>query len=295
MESWERLGSHREIRGRRLFVVDVPAEREAEPPVFILHGFPTCSMDWSEVLPALARTRRVVAFDLLGFGLSEKPDQAYSLFEQADLAEGVAAALGLARVALVTHDVGDSIGGELLARSLEGKLGFQVVERVLTNGSIYMDLVALSPGQVGLLGLPDARLPEDRAPSREALAASLAGLMGERHRAAAGAHLAALVELMVRDGGHRLLPRLIRYIDERKRHEARWTGAIERHPSPLSIVWGTDDPIARVAMAHRLAAARPDAELCLLEGVGHFPMIEDPERFGAAVTRRPRPGAPSPA
>jgi pimeloyl-ACP methyl ester carboxylesterase len=251
--------------------------------VLILHGFPTSSMDWSEVVPALRRARRVVAFDLLGFGLSDKPDQAYSLFEQADLAEAVAARLGLGRVALVTHDVGDSIGGELLARSLEGKLGFEVASRVVTNGSIYMDLVELSAGQLALLKLPDARLPENLAPSRDALEASLLGLMGEERRATAAPHVAALVGGMLRDEGARLLPRIIRYIEERRRHEARWTGAIERHASPLAIVWGTVDPIARVAMAHRLAKARPDAELCLLEGVGHFPMVEDPERFGAAL------------
>ena len=88
---------------------------------------------------------------------------------------------------------------------------------------------------------------------------------------------------MLRDDGHLLLPRIIRYVDERRQHERRWTGAIERHPAPLAIVWGADDPIARVAMAHRLAKARPDAELQLLDGVGHFPMVEDPERFGAAL------------
>lgn len=283
MPDWERLGTQREIRGRRLFVVDLPAEREDGPPLFLLHGFPTSSEDWREVAPALRRTRRVVSFDLLGFGRSEKPDQAYSLFEQADLAEGVAQALGLAEVALVTHDVGDSIGGELLARDLEGGLGFEVVRRVITNGSIYMDLVALSPGQRALLELPDARLPESATPSREALAGSLLSLMGEGRRAGAAAHVDALVAGVLHDGGHRLLPRIIRYIEERRRHEARWTGAIERHPSPLAVVWGADDPIARVAMAQRLAAARPDAALCLLEGVGHFPMVEDPERFAAAL------------
>jgi len=283
MERWEDLGSRLEIGGRRLFVVDLPAEREAAPPAFILHGFPTSSLDWREVVPALRRTRRVVAFDLLGFGLSDKPDQAYSLFEQADLAEGVAARLGLARVALLTHDVGDSVGGELLARSLEGRLGFEVAARVVTNGSIYMDLVELSPGQLALLKLPDARLAANLAPPRQALEASLSGLMGERHRARAAAHVAELVDGMLRGDGHLLLPRIIRYIDERRKHEPRWTGAIERHPAPLAIVWGTDDPIARVAMAHRLAKARPDAELHLLEGVGHFPMVEDPERFGAAL------------
>jgi pimeloyl-ACP methyl ester carboxylesterase len=283
MGRWEELGRHREIRGRRLFVVDLPAEREAAPPAFVLHGFPTSSQDWSEVVPALRRTRRVVTFDLLGFGFSEKPDQPYSLFEQADLAEGVAAELGLARAALLTHDVGDSIGGELLARSLEGKLGFEVSERVVANGSIYMDLVQLSPGQLGLLQLPDARLPANLAPTREAMAASLTSLMGERHRERAAAHVAELVEGMLRDEGVRLLPRIIRYIEERRRHEARWTGAIERHPSPLAIVWGEADPIAKVEMARRLAKARPDARLTLLGGVGHFPMVEDPERFAAAV------------
>ena len=292
MESWEKQGQPLEIRGRRLFVIDFPAERETGPPVFILHGFPTSSIDWREVVPFLRHERRVVAFDLLGFGLSAKPDQPYSLFEQADLAAGVLERLGLARIALATHDVGDSIGGELLARSLEGALGVEIVERVIANGSIYMDLVQLSRGQRALLALPDARIDGPSAPSREGLAASLLELMGEARRADAAARVGAMVDGMLRDEGFRLLPRIIRYIEERKQHEGRWTGAIERHPSPLAIVWGADDPIARVAMAHRLAAARPDASLCILDGVGHFPMVEDPIRFGAALRRALRFAAP---
>ena len=296
MQPWEQLGAQIEIRGHRLFVVDLPAEREAAPPVLILHGFPTSSLEWREIVPLLRRERRVVTFDLLGFGLSDKPDQAYSLFEQADLAQGVAQRLGLSRVVLATHDVGDSIGGELLARSLEGKLGFEVVQRVIANGSIYMDLVTLSRGQLALLGLPDARLPSRSPPPREALAASLLELMGERHRASAAPLVADMVEGMMHAEGYRLMPRLIRYIEERRRHEPRWTGAIERHPSPLAIVWGEVDTIARVSMAHRLAALRPDASLCVLDGVGHFPMVEDPARFGAAVLAglapRARPGHP---
>jgi pimeloyl-ACP methyl ester carboxylesterase len=271
------------VRGHRLFALDLPAERESAPPALILHGFPTSSRDWSEVVPSLQRTRRVVAFDFLGFGLSDKPDQAYSLFEQADLAEGVAARLGLSRVALLTHDMGDSVGGELLARGLEGRLGFEVCERVVANGSIYLELAELTAGQLALLKLPDARLPAQLAPAREALVASLASLLGARRQPGAEAHIAALVDGILHGEGQRLLPRIIRYIEERRRHEARWTGAIERHPAPLAIVWGADDPVARVAMARRLAQARPDAELCILEGLGHFPMVEDPARFAAAL------------
>jgi pimeloyl-ACP methyl ester carboxylesterase len=89
--------------------------------------------------------------------------------------------------------------------------------------------------------------------------------------------------MIARHDGHLLLPRLIRYIEERRAHESRYTGAIESHPSALSIVWGADDPIAVVAMATRLHQARPDATLEILDGVGHYPMVEAPTRFAQSV------------
>ncbi len=88
---------------------------------------------------------------------------------------------------------------------------------------------------------------------------------------------------MVHNDGDRIMPRLIRYIEERRANEQRFTGAIERHPSPLGIVWGADDPIAVVAMTDRLHQVRPDATKTVLDGVGHYPMVESPARFAAAV------------
>jgi pimeloyl-ACP methyl ester carboxylesterase len=83
--------------------------------------------------------------------------------------------------------------------------------------------------------------------------------------------------------GQLLLPRVIRYIEERRRSETRYTGAIERHPSPLVVVWGQDDPIAVPAMAEQLCARRPDATLHRLDGVGHYPMVEAPDRLVEAL------------
>ncbi len=51
------------------------------------------------------------------------------------------------------------------------------------------------------------------------------------------------------------------------------------------MVWGVDDPIAVVAMTDRLCEVRPDAVVELLDGVGHYPMIEAPARFAKAVRR----------
>ena len=64
--------------------------------------------------------------DMIGYGLSAKPDAKYSLFSQADVVEACALELGLGDVALVTHDMGDSVGGEILAREIDGNLSFHV-------------------------------------------------------------------------------------------------------------------------------------------------------------------------
>ena len=121
--------------------------------------------------------------------MSAKPDIAYSLFAQADVVEACARELGLGDVALVTHDVGDSIGGELLARELDGALGFHVTRRVLTNGSIYMDLVQLSDGQKFCWRLPDEALPPESRLNADGTAAGLhvtfAPRLGGRSRRAA--------------------------------------------------------------------------------------------------------------
>jgi pimeloyl-ACP methyl ester carboxylesterase len=145
-----------------------------------------------------------------------------------------------------------------------------------------MELVQLSDGQQLLLALPDEMLPEAQAPDRGAIEAALRGTLAP-DASADPAELDTLAQLVVHDGGNRLLPRTIRYIEERRQHERRWYDAIERHASPLTIVWGDADPIAVWPMAERLHAARPDATLVRLEGIGHYPMLEARDAFNAAL------------
>ncbi|HEY4377764.1 MAG TPA: alpha/beta hydrolase [Acidimicrobiales bacterium] len=284
VEAWEALGHRIDVDGVEVWVADLPAVDEQRPPVFVLHGFPTCSFDWHHVVEPLRRHRRVVLFDLPGFGLSAKPDRRYGIRFWADVAEGVLAHCGLAEIALVTHDAGDTVGGELLARDLDGELHVAVTERVVTNGSIYLGLAHLTDGQNLLLSLPDARFdiagpPDDRGGAyRRALAATCSA-----DHQPDDAELEAQWLLADREDGTSLLPRTIRYIEDRRAEEARFTGAIEQHPSPLSILWGAVDPIADVAMVDSLVAARPDARTVRLAGVGHYPMTEAPEQFTAAL------------
>lgn len=286
---WESVGTTRRLCGERIFTIDAPSigpERHA--PLLVLHGFPTSSFDYAAVLDGLRDGRRVLLFDMLGYGLSAKPDRGYPMALQADIAAAYVAALEIGRLALLTHDMGDTVGGELLARRAEGAWPVEVTRRVVTNGSIYIEQAHLTGGQQMLLGLPDQVLagpvPIDDTSITQSLRETFSPDTPQVPEGWPEDPVPAAAAQIVHDEGHRLLPRLIRYIEERRANERRFTGAIETDPSPLHIVWGLDDPIAVPSMVDTLLAARPDATATRLAGVGHYPMIEAPHRFlGAAL------------
>jgi pimeloyl-ACP methyl ester carboxylesterase len=287
-EGWEGIGLRRDVCGHQIFTIDAPAiGPEVYEPLLILHGFPTSSFDYAGVLDGLRAGRRVLLLDFLGYGLSDKPDQPYTMGQQADIAMGFVADLGLDRLALLTHDMGDTVGGELLARRAEGTWSAEITRRVITNGSIYIEQAHLTDGQQLLLSLPDEKLPPNMPVNAESLTKSLRDTFSPHTvMPEPGSRLDPLpptVEQILHNDGHLVLTRLIRYIEERRANERRFTGAIETDPSPLHVVWGADDPIAVVSMVDTLVAARPDATAIVLDLVGHYPMVEAPGRFLDAV------------
>jgi pimeloyl-ACP methyl ester carboxylesterase len=285
---WEGIGIRRTLEGHSVFTVDAPSiGPEVHSPLLILHGFPTSSFDYAAVLNGLRSGRRVLLIDDLGYGLSDKPDRPYTMALQADLAAAFVAELGIDRLSLLTHDMGDTVGGELLARRAEGTWAVDITQRVVTNGSIYIEQAHLTNGQQFLLSLPDEFLEPDSFITAATLTQSLRDTFSPATSLPSPDvpidPLPAGVEQIMYNDGHRVLPRLIRYIEERRANERRFTGAIETDPSPLHIVWGCDDPIAVVGMVDTLLAARPDATAVRLDGVGHYPMVEAPTRFLEAV------------
>ena len=86
------------------------------PPIVLLHGLGASSYTWHKIAPALARTNRVIAIDLKGFGESDKPlDQHYSIFDQAKLVDDFITRRKLRGVTLIGHSFG---GGVALAVAL---------------------------------------------------------------------------------------------------------------------------------------------------------------------------------
>jgi pimeloyl-ACP methyl ester carboxylesterase len=282
VRAWREGGRFITLAGQQVFVSDTGSGPGR--PVVIVHGFPGSSFDWHEVVPRLAAHRRVVIFDLLGYGLSAKPTSArYSLFEQTELAEAVVAGCGVERCVLIGHDMGDTVVAELLHRHNRGKLAFTVEGVILTNGSIFIDMARLSRGQRLALALPGRTLPVS-IPTRF-LRRSLMESFAPGAPPPPGA-VDAMVALLRHGGGARLLPRQIRYLEERRTHQGRWTAALVDYPGLMTAIWGERDPIAVVAMVRRLRELRPQTEVLTWPDVGHWPCIEVPDRLAGAIIDR---------
>ncbi len=278
LESWRRRGARVSLLGRSFFVVRAGAGERT--PLVLVHGFPTSSHDWSAALPLLAETRRVLAIDLLGFGLSDKPwPHDYTIGEQTDVVEAWLAQEGVTRAHVLAHDMGDTVIQELLARQLEGKAGLEPASIVLLNGGILVERVRPILAQRVLrrrfLGPIAARFLGPRSFAR-----SLTGIAGKKPRPE---DLAASWALVAENGGKRAAQGLIRYMDERVARRDRWRRATLGHRSPLRLVWGDRDPISGFDIAEEVLALRPATSVVRLEGTGHYPQVEEPERVARAV------------
>jgi pimeloyl-ACP methyl ester carboxylesterase len=186
------------------------------------------------------------------------------------------------RCRIVGHDMGDTVTAELAHRANHGELPFALESIVLTNGSIFIDLAQLTRGQRLTLRLPDRRslFPMPTAILRRSLMESFT-----RTAPPPDGAVDDLIALIQHDAGDRLMPRLIRYITERRRHQPRWTAGLVDFAGPLTLVWGTEDPIAVLPMTERLASLRPATTVVRLDGVGHWPSIEVPERLAEELVR----------
>jgi pimeloyl-ACP methyl ester carboxylesterase len=279
VEAWGRRGHPEEFRGRRIHCFHRPGEG---PLLLLLHGFPTCSYDWRELI-ALEPNRAILAFDFLGFGLSDKPrDHDYTLAWQADLTEELVRRHGGGPVHLVAHDMGTSVATELLARDIDGQLGVELAAAVLFDGSVIIERASLTPGQKLLrsrLGPLLAQLS-----SSTFFRQQLGSVFGKEHPMSAeeGADQWALMRFK---GGGRIAHKLIGYTFERVRHAERWHGSVRDWPGPLSFVWGLQDPVATTHVLNGLRDLRPKAPVFELPELAHYPQIEDPAGFHAALTQ----------
>jgi pimeloyl-ACP methyl ester carboxylesterase len=291
--AWQARGTRvTALGGHQIHVVRRDGER---PALVLLHGFPSSSYDWRALWdePILAG-RALLAFDFLGFGLSDKPPggvsgvsgQPYSLSTQADLTEELVARYTDEPVFLVAHDMGTSVATELFAREIDGRGTIRLAGAALFNGSMLLHLAKPTIGQQLLrsrAGPLAARLSTGRFFRQQ-----LGSVFSPEHRLSPE-EAADQWSLVTHRDGHRRSHELVGYMEERIRLADRWHGAIRDWPGELSLLWGMQDPVARPQVLRGLQDLRPGVRVTELADLGHYPQIEDPGRVAAVIADYSRP------
>ena len=279
-DGWRRRGHFVTLaEGQRLFV----AQEGEGPDLLLVHGFPSTSHDFAATLPLLGAHFRVTAFDQLGFGFSDKPAGAsYSLLDQGRRAGELARALGIRRAAVVGHDMGLTVAVEMLCRHEAGELGFAIDGLVLCNGSHLVELAHITPLQKDLM-TDEGAAAFAAAFDAERFALGLRFVWGDPARAPE-VDIRAIAYWLADAGGLGLIGKIARYNLERMQYAERWRPVLSRTRVPVGVVWGDRDPIAVLEIGRRLAEMS-GGPLIVLGGVGHYPQMEDPAGWAAAVLR----------
>lgn len=234
--------------------------------VVLVHGFGSSLYTWKDVIPALAARHDVIAFDLPGFGGSERP--AGLSFE--DLPRAVLELmneLGLERAALV----GSSLGGATAV--LASAWGQERVSRlVLLDAAGFEIEPSARPVMVRLatsrLGPALQRLPGKRLLVEHALRQVL-----EDDRLVTAERVSEYLEPLQRAGSLAALHSLGASLE---RARPRFAEALRAIQAPTLVIWGEQDQWIPLAHADRFVAAIPGARRVALPACGHLPQEEKP-------------------
>lgn len=278
---WEWLSQGKLVmyRGREVFV----RIAGSGPALLLIHGYPTASYDWHRVWPSLSRHYTLIAVDMLGMGLSEKPaDVPYSIHAHADLHEWLISAMGLKRVCLMAHDLGVSVAQEMLARRMTGEALAKIDAVVMLNGGLFPE--AYRPGLLlRILSSPLGPWIGSRM-SRPAFGRTIKALFG-RDTQPDEALLDDFWALVTHREGLRITHSVGRFWQERLALRDRLVDPLLQRAFPVLFINGTSDPNSGQHMVDRYRALVPDADVVCLKGVGHWPQLEQAGIVAAHVLR----------
>ena len=273
---------HRTTRIEDVDVFYREAGPKTAPVVVLLHGFPTSSRMYRNLIPALAHRYHVIAPDYPGFGQSGTPDRKqfeYRFARFAELIDGLLTQLGADRYALYVQDYGAPVGYRLALKHPE-----RVTALVVQNGNAYEE------------GLRDFWKPlkaywaDGSKANREALRKGLT-LAATKSQYVDGVRDPSRIDpdswvidqaLLDRPGIDEIMLDLFKDYGSNVALYAKFQAFFRARRPPTLIVWGRNDVIVPAEGARSYLRDLPDAELHLLD-TGHFALEDKGDEMAALM------------
>jgi haloalkane dehalogenase len=275
-------------RGRyHLYAREYPGQ---DPPIVLMHGFPDTLHLYDRLLPWLSPARRVVTFDFLGWGASDKPvDYPYTAAHQTGDLDAVIEQLRLPQVVLVAHDASGPPAIDWALAHAD-----RVAALVLLN-TYYCTMPTLRSPEVILL----FSTPLVRTVARAVATAFDSWLFRKLYWWQVGrfmrdaADREAFLPLLYRQfaAAPSAQPAFFRLNEDllsTVRDRTKRTPQMKAFRPPVRIIFGASDPYLNVGVARRFYELFPTSELFLLPGARHFVQIDAPERVAQLLLATPR-------
>lgn len=272
LSNWKSKGNYFSFMGYKIFYI-----KEGIGPVLtIFHGYPYNSFDFEKVWSELIKKFTVIAPDMLGMGFSDKPEKHdYSFGEMADLYTALFSELKITETHILTHDLGNSVVQELLARNEETKNLFKIKSIAFLNGGLFTDvykprliqiLLSKSPKPIGKI--------LSRLMSKNSVSKATSEVFGVNTKPSEEL-LHNFWDILNYNNGKSIAYLIGRLIFAKDKYQQRWITAMQQTRIPMCFINGPADPNSGIHMAVRYKQLIPNANIKLLdEKIGHWPQIE---------------------
>ena len=269
------------VDGRKIFYRE--AGDPTAPTILLLHGLPTSSQMFRDLIPALADRFHLIAPDYVGFGHSDAPTSCefhYAFDNLAASVAGLTDVLGLTSYILYMQDYGGPIGFRLFTQRPERVKGF-----IIQNANAYLEGIGDAPKQ--------ALLPlwEQRTPQTERAARDFVSLEGTKFQWLVGAKNPEAINpdnwvfdqaLLDRPGTQDYQVDLLENYKTNTTLYPQWQAAFRQHQPKTLIVWGKHDPFFIPPGARAYLNDLPQARLVWLDS-GHFVLDENHAQVAAEI------------
>ena len=274
-----------EVNGHKIFYRE--ARDPSRPTILLLHGYPSSSHTYRELIPLLSGRYHVIAPDNLGSGYSDKPDPDEMHYDFDVLAEhitGLIEKLGIKKYTIYMQDFGAPVG-----------------YRVMMNDPSKVQAIIAQNANAYLEGIPEAKqaffnnAQLDKSPENIAKLYAFTSADAVKHKQYLR-DVKGQEEIMSPDSWthdnyflqtdkeRRIQVALFQDYKTNLDHYPEWQAFLRKHQFPTLLVWGKNDPVFMASGAKAYLKDVPDAELHLLDA-GHFAVEEKPVEIAKHIIR----------